>query len=100
ARSALPRRGREVAEICADADAHLLDPAARHARNRPAAWVSLNGSAAVTGASPRRAAEAACRAVGERGVRRQSRFEPPERRADVITQRLEPRARACFAGFG
>jgi len=57
-------------------------------------------AAAVIGARPGRADETARGAVGERRVRRQSHFERLERRADVIAQRFEPRARACFAGFG
>src|SRR5262249_8399456 len=53
--------------------------------------------AAVVGATPGRANESARRALGERRVRRQARFERLERRADVVAQRFEPRSRACFA---
>src|SRR5262249_47973934 len=52
--------------------------------------------AAVVGATPGRASESARRALGERRVRRQARFERLERRADVVAQRFEPRSRARF----
>ena len=53
----------------------------------------------MVGALPRRAHEAARRAVGERRARGQRIFQRLERRADVVAQLFEPGARAGLA-FG
>ncbi len=86
---------RELAEHGRDVDADLLEHAARHHRHR-AAPARL---AAVIGAAPRRAREAAGRAVGERRIRRQCVLQRLEICADVVTQRLEPAARSRLAGI-
>ena len=75
--------------------ADLLEHAAVHHRHDAAAA----GRAAMIGALPGRAHEAAGRAVAERGIRRQRVFQRLERRADVVAQCLEPGARLGLAGI-
>ena len=70
--------------------ADLLEHAAVHHRHHAAAA----GRAGVIGALPRRAHEAARRALGERRAGRQRIFQRFEGRADVVAQLLEPGARA------
>src|SRR5262249_44372132 len=67
----VPELGRELAETRGDVDAGLLEHAALHARHHAA----VTGMAAVVGATPGRASESARRALGERRVRGQARFE-------------------------
>ena len=87
---------RELAVHGRDVHADLLEHAAVHHRHHAAAA----GRAGVVGALPRRAHEAAGRAIGERRARRQRVLERLERRADVVAQPLEPgRARALRASI-
>ena len=75
--------------------ADFLEHAAAHHRHHAAAA----GRAAVVGALPGRAHEAAGGAVGERRAGGQRVLDRLERGADVVAQALEPGPRPRLAGF-
>ena len=93
ARNILAEFRSEFAEHRRDVDADLFEDAARHHRHDAAAACG----AGVIGAAPRRAREAARRAVGERRRRGQGIFHGFERRYDLVAQRFEPCSCLLFA---
>ena len=84
----------EFAEHRRDMDADLLEYAALHHRHDAAA----TRRAAVVGAVPGRAYEAAGRAIGERGAGGEGVLQILECGHDLVAQRLKPGAGALFAG--
>ena len=90
ARDVFAEFGRELAEHGRDVHADLLEHTSLHHRHHAAAA----GRAGVVGALPRRAHEAAGRAVDKRRAMRKIVLDCFEGRANIIAQLLEPRARA------
>ena len=95
ARDLLAEFRREFAVHGRAMHADFLEHAAVHHRHHAAAA----GRAAMVGALPGRADEAARRAVGKRGIRRQGIFQGLKRGADIVAQCLEPGARLGLAAI-